>query len=339
MDDIARRVGVSVSTVSRALKDNPRISVEIRARVKAAASELGYRPNPLVRALMESRRGSAGRPPTTIAFVTDYESPASWDRKPTCCQTFKGVQERARQCGYQIDVISTAGQTETGTPLCRVVRARGICGVVFGFSLTDRHPFSFDASNLCVVGLINYFPALQLDRAWSNDYLNVRLAFDQLRRRGYRKTGLVVPDYNNILGDGLWSASALEHARTLRRAERCPPLVTTSAGQNPVAFFRWFDRHRPDSILAYKIPVAKYLRERGIDVPGEVGVATLYRTEEEKSAMAGVDPEFEAIGAAAIDLLVTKLHTNDFGFAPQGRQIHVQGNWCDGSTVRSPNFC
>ena len=42
---IAQKAGVSTSTASRALNDNPRISEKTRARVKKIASELGYRPN------------------------------------------------------------------------------------------------------------------------------------------------------------------------------------------------------------------------------------------------------------------------------------------------------
>ena len=42
---IAQQAGVSTSTASRALNNNPRISEKTRARVKQIADELGYRPN------------------------------------------------------------------------------------------------------------------------------------------------------------------------------------------------------------------------------------------------------------------------------------------------------
>ena len=45
MKDIARELGVSVATVSRALKDSPRISKETRAAVKAFAEEHHFFPN------------------------------------------------------------------------------------------------------------------------------------------------------------------------------------------------------------------------------------------------------------------------------------------------------
>jgi LacI family transcriptional regulator len=45
MKDIASELGVSVATVSRALKDNPRISVEQRERIKSYAREHNFFPN------------------------------------------------------------------------------------------------------------------------------------------------------------------------------------------------------------------------------------------------------------------------------------------------------
>ena len=60
MAEIAQRLGVAPSTVSRALRDDPRISAAVREQVRGIAGELGYRPNPLVSALMAHRRRKGG---------------------------------------------------------------------------------------------------------------------------------------------------------------------------------------------------------------------------------------------------------------------------------------
>ena len=46
LKDLAEELGVSVSTVSRALKDSPEVGEEMRERVKKLAGEWNYRPNP-----------------------------------------------------------------------------------------------------------------------------------------------------------------------------------------------------------------------------------------------------------------------------------------------------
>ncbi|EFH13546.1 LacI family DNA-binding transcriptional regulator, partial [Teichococcus cervicalis] len=57
---LAQRAGVAASTVSRALKDDPRISPEMRARIAALAAEAGYTPNILARTLVLGRSGLIG---------------------------------------------------------------------------------------------------------------------------------------------------------------------------------------------------------------------------------------------------------------------------------------
>lgn len=54
LKDLARELGVSVPTVSRALKDSPEISADLRARAKQLAQELNYRPNPFAISLRKN---------------------------------------------------------------------------------------------------------------------------------------------------------------------------------------------------------------------------------------------------------------------------------------------
>jgi len=58
--DLAEKLHISVSTVSRALKDNPEISQQTRDAVKKLAKEYGYRPNPIAVALKTSKSYSIG---------------------------------------------------------------------------------------------------------------------------------------------------------------------------------------------------------------------------------------------------------------------------------------
>src|SRR5258708_26805888 len=73
MAEIAQSLGVAPSTVSRALRSDPRISAVTRQRVEEAAEKLGYRPNPLVSALMASPRRLGGNGEVdVIALGTNY---------------------------------------------------------------------------------------------------------------------------------------------------------------------------------------------------------------------------------------------------------------------------
>ena len=54
LKDLAKALGVSIPTVSRALKDSPEISSELRTKVKKLAKEMNYRPNPFAMSLRKN---------------------------------------------------------------------------------------------------------------------------------------------------------------------------------------------------------------------------------------------------------------------------------------------
>ncbi|MEJ2618137.1 MAG: LacI family DNA-binding transcriptional regulator, partial [Ignavibacteriaceae bacterium] len=58
--DIAKEVGVDPSTVSKALRKQSDISVEMQKKVKRSADKLGYRPNLLAKSLINKRSNILG---------------------------------------------------------------------------------------------------------------------------------------------------------------------------------------------------------------------------------------------------------------------------------------
>ena len=60
LKDLAKALGVSIPTVSRALKDSPEISSELRTKVKKLAKEMNYRPNPFAMSLRKNTPRCAG---------------------------------------------------------------------------------------------------------------------------------------------------------------------------------------------------------------------------------------------------------------------------------------
>src|ERR1700732_2049939 len=159
MAEIAQRLGVASSTVSRALRNDPRISVELRKRVRTVADELGYQPNPLVSALMANRRrrGSGGAV-DVIALVTDYRGKKDWRTKDVCCWEYQGIERRARELGLRVGIFSLADYRGEMTKLQAILRARAIRGVLLGFSREEKPNTIFDCEDFSVAGLSGYFP-------------------------------------------------------------------------------------------------------------------------------------------------------------------------------------
>ena len=152
MAEIAQSLGVAPSTVSRALRNDPRISVELRKRVRTVADELGYQPNPLVSALMANRRrrGSGGAM-DVIALVTNYGGKKDWRTKDVCLWEYEfGV--RASELGFRIEIFALADYRGEMAILQATLRARMIRGVLLGFSREEKPNTIFDCAELCVAG-------------------------------------------------------------------------------------------------------------------------------------------------------------------------------------------
>ena len=60
MRDVAKRAGVSVSTVSHVINNTRAVSQESRQRVEQAMEELGYKPNALARSLRRRKTNTLG---------------------------------------------------------------------------------------------------------------------------------------------------------------------------------------------------------------------------------------------------------------------------------------
>jgi DNA-binding LacI/PurR family transcriptional regulator len=93
MSDVGRLAGVSHQTVSRVINGSPHVRPETRDRVLAAMQELGYRPNPVARALVTGRSKTLG----VVSFDTTLYGPAS---------TLFGIERAAHEAGYFIIVAS-----------------------------------------------------------------------------------------------------------------------------------------------------------------------------------------------------------------------------------------
>lgn len=119
--DLAAQLNISVSTVSRALKDNPEISQQTRKTVQALAKELGYRPNPIAVALKTHKSH-------TIGVIV-----------PQIVNTFfanvvKKIEEIADKYGYNVLVGSSNESFEKEQKNIDVFLANRADGIILSLS-------------------------------------------------------------------------------------------------------------------------------------------------------------------------------------------------------------
>lgn len=177
MKDIARRCGVSVATVSKALNGQPDIGEDTRERIAAVAAELGYMTNATARALKTNRTYNLG-----VLFVDERRSGLAHEYFSSLLESFKVEAERH---GYDITFINhnVGGRTTTYLQHCQY---RGVDGVVIAcVDFTDPQVRELVDSNLPLVTIDHVFEgrvAVISDNVSGVDAL-VRYAY----RMGHRK--------------------------------------------------------------------------------------------------------------------------------------------------------
>lgn len=120
MKDIARDLGVSVATVSRALKDSPRISAEKREEIKSYAREHNFFPNIIAKSLRKSKV----QPLKIIGVIIPQLSHFYFS------SILSGIEEEASARGYQLMVAQSKEKYENEVRICKAFHENKVCGII-----------------------------------------------------------------------------------------------------------------------------------------------------------------------------------------------------------------
>ena len=130
MKDIARELGISVATVSRALKDSPRISAERRAAIQQYAREHNFTPN----VIAESLRHSRIKPQKVIGVIIPEFTHFFFS------SVLAGIEEEASAHGYRIMVAQSNEQYEREVRICQSFYENKVCGIIVS-QAKDTHQY------------------------------------------------------------------------------------------------------------------------------------------------------------------------------------------------------
>jgi DNA-binding LacI/PurR family transcriptional regulator len=337
MQDIATEVGVSRATVSMALRGDSSISEKTRERIKAVALRLGYAPNPMVSALMTNLR--MARPADrgqVLAYVNciDPQDPAwhpDWSKNRNIRETLEGARKRAAQLGFKLEEFSEISTKGDFQRLSRTLIARGIAGVLVGMSLNVKPLLdNFDWKRFAVVDAGGVLDNKYIFAVRHNHFQGMTLAFEKALEYGHRRIGFYTHEMMESRVRHRWTASYLFNQQKLKVRERIPSLVLRSDEKKSVnqQLTLWIEKHRPTVVIGMP---GRSLVEW--DAPEELDFVTLgYNADWSK--ISGVFQRQEAIGAVSVELLASKLYHNEKGLANYRREVVLDGEWVEGSSLR-----
>jgi LacI family transcriptional regulator len=340
MTTIAEKAGVSKNTVSLALRHDPQIPLSTRKRIIRIAKSLGYTKNPVVAQLMtELRKAHPAGYRRTLAILNANQDRHAFTKHPTVPVYVDGCRRRATFHGYKLDEFWLHDPELNGERLDRILRARGIRGVlVVGLMKENQLPERFASTwtkHACVVtGVRTRNPTLPF--CCVDHHALVIQAFEQARQLGYSRPGLVVDERIDRLVDGRFSSGMWISQQALAAKDRIPGFYQVEAAREKEALFReWLLRERPDVIFTLYNVVQTWVENAGLRVPADIGLIQLERRRKGNETWAGMDQHNDLTGEAAIDMLVGMLHNNEIGLPAFPRATLISGSWIPGASVRS----
>ena len=181
--DIAEQSGVSLSTVSLVLNDNPRISQATRARVLKTIERLGYQPNRMARALAwrHTRTLAVLVPQLRHAFADVYFG-----------EIVSGIYDRASRLGYKILLEVARNEFIENKEYLQLYDQKFIDGIMF-IGANSRHRFIAELADGTRPFMLvnNYTKEFDLNYVVSNYRYGGWQAAKHLVRLGHRRIGFI----------------------------------------------------------------------------------------------------------------------------------------------------
>ncbi len=174
---VAKEVGVSQSTVSRALRGDSRVRPETRRRIAEAAERLGYRPASMVTDEPTNR--------TVGVVVADLTN-------PFFPSLLTPIYDELRILGYRVVLFAERTDIPTGQDALSRLLDRSIDGVLITTATLDsRFTAGLVDRDLPVVLLNRYVDGMDVDRAFADNHEGGRLAGRHLLDLGHRRIGMI----------------------------------------------------------------------------------------------------------------------------------------------------
>jgi LacI family transcriptional regulator len=174
MRDIARKLGISTSTVSRAFSNPEMVRPELRERILKMAKELNYRPNPIARAMVRGQSDLIG---LVVPDITNPFFPA----------IVRGAEDEARKHGLNLIVCNSDGHVAKEKQYLHSLYDLTVAGVIVaGASPRDAYVAEL-AAGIPVVVMDRRLSGSPVSQVNADNYGGSKAVVDHMAGLGHRK--------------------------------------------------------------------------------------------------------------------------------------------------------
>ncbi len=331
---IAKACGYSHSTVSRALTNKSSIPTATREKILKTAKSLGWKPNPLVAAYVAHRRASGTMSyQATLAYLLTNEDLTDFPRNGYIYTHLQGAKARGKELGYVIEPLWFRDVDYNVDRMSRMIRSRGIPGVIIPHIqyLKEDDLTDFDWSSFAVAtsGFTITKPGLARSGFyWSH---GVRLALKRIEEYGYRHVGLVMSEYHEPLSDYSLSSEFYHREKNTRPGELYQSYIVPESTKDVIQSIQeWLIEHHPQVVIGFHDTWLAISRLNW-RIPDDIAFVSPHWSSPWPQ-IAGINQCWEAIGANAVELVVTQLNANERGIPTVPRHLLNEGYWVDGES-------
>mgnify|MGYP001026877584 CR=1 FL=1 len=266
--DIARKMGISKSTVSRALTDNPNIKPETRDAVLRMAKEMDYQPNMLALGLIKNETRMLG------VIIPDIE-------KPFFASIVSGIQHAASRMNYRIIIAQSDESPAIEKENIQALMLSRVDGFLICHTRDTRdfeHIKLLHSKGVPLVSFARICQELPIPKVVEDDFNGLFTTTQHLIERGKRRIALLAGP-KHLLASKLrlngYKTALQQHGITfnpkfVKHSKFLPENVEKaveywlSLPEPPNGICTIYDRGA--------IQVIEILKRKGIKIPGEIAV-------------------------------------------------------------------
>jgi len=323
LKDIAKTLGISVSTVSRALRNHPAIKAETVELVKQTAAELEYFPDNVARNLQKKSTNTIGVIVPEIRH--DFFSSA-----------VDGIEDRAYQAGYTIIVTKSNEDYDREVLNSRSLVSHRVAGIIASVaqSTTDgQHFMAVQRRGVPVVLFDRVLEDLEVSKVIVDDYVGAYKSTKHLIECGYKRSAhLAGPDNLKIARERLRGYKAALSEAGIPIDDSLIVQVELDEEPGAEGLRKLLNLEpRPDAIFAVNDPVAvgahKEIRSQGFKIPKDIGITGFSNnpiTEMIEPPLTTVDQHGYQMGQAAADILLKEIESKATPTKPETRIVETK---------------
>ena len=305
--DVARKSGLSVSTVSLVLNEKSNVATETRQKVQKVIAELNYHPQRSARGLASQSSGNIG-----IILTEDHFTLT----EPFYTKIFLGTELEARKHNYYV-LLTTVGSTVRQTKdMPRFFLEHNVDGVIIAGKIGASWVEYVRDQNLPVVLIDFDFPHHRTSTVTTDNRGGARLVVEHFLGLGHTKIGFIGGDIKhpsiaeryNAYCDTL-EARDIEIPTSWKSIDE--PDTRTENGYRAAKRMFSLTAERPTAIFAANDALAlgcmKYCREVGLPIPDAVAIAGFDNVEAGlyvEPRLTTVNVHREEMGSVAVRRLV-----------------------------------